>query len=108
MIEGRVKTISRYSLKKGVNMAQAKDAYDKLETRCFQLGDIISFKYCRTMNQGLLCPLVLGCWTNRFALNSFLVECFSEKELDICIPDWKTKLPKEKKRYHAGHFGGIA
>ena len=89
-------------------MAQTKDAYDKLETHCFQLGDIISFKYCRTMNQGLLCPLVFGCWINRFALNSFLVECFSEKELDSCIPDWKTKIQKSNEKMHAGYFGGIA
>jgi hypothetical protein len=89
-------------------MAQVKDAYDKLETRCFQLGDLVPFKYCRTMNQGLCCPLVMNCWVSRFPLDSYLVDNFSENELDISIPDWKTKIQKSKERMHAGYFGGIA
>lgn len=72
-------------------MEPAKDAYDKLETRCFQLGDIIPFKYCRSMNQRLPCHLVFNCWNHRIDLNSYLIDNFSEAELDKCIPDWKNK-----------------
>ena len=89
-------------------MAEAKEAYDKLEIRCFQLGDIISFKYCRAMNQRLCCPLLFNCWANRINLIPFLVANFSETELDKCIPDWKTKIPKSTEKMLAGYFGGMA
>jgi hypothetical protein len=77
-------------------MAQSKDAYDTREIRCFQLGEIIPFKYCRTMNQRLCCLMLFNCWAARIDLNSFLIANFSEIELDKCIPDWKTKISKAK------------
>jgi hypothetical protein len=89
-------------------MSQTKDAYDKLEIRCFQLGDIIAFKYCRSMNQRLCCPLLFNCWANRLNLNSYLIDNFSEVELDKCMPDWRIKIQKSKEKMHAGYFGGIA
>lgn len=50
-------------------------------TYCNQLGMLVEFSYCRSMNEGLPCRNMIGCWKARTDILSFLREHFSEEEL---------------------------
>ncbi len=48
---------------------------------CNQLGMLIEFTYCTSMNEGLPCRNIIGCWKERTDVISFLREKFSDEEL---------------------------
>ncbi len=49
--------------------------------RCPQLGNPVTFGYCRGMNQSLPCPRVVSCWGGVFDVEGFLQEHFDPVEL---------------------------
>lgn len=56
--------------------------YDELDHYyCRQLGDSISFSYCRRMNSGLPCRLLFTCWSNRLDIESYVNENFNPEEI---------------------------
>jgi hypothetical protein len=59
----------------------AREQFDAEETRCLQLGGPVTFNYCRRMNAGLPCRLVIGCWQGRLEVLKFLAENFTGDEL---------------------------
>jgi hypothetical protein len=48
---------------------------------CNQLGMLIEFAYCTSMNEGLPCRNIIGCWRGRTDIITFLKERFTDKEL---------------------------
>jgi hypothetical protein len=48
---------------------------------CTQLGMLIEFTYCTSMNEGLPCRNIIGCWKERTDVISFLRENFSDEDL---------------------------
>jgi len=42
---------------------------------------LIEFSYCTSMNEGLPCRNVIGCWKGRTDIIAFLKENFSDEEL---------------------------
>ncbi len=52
-----------------------------MEIYCNQLGMIIGFSYCLSMNEGLPCRSSVGCWKERMDIIGVLQGKFSEKEL---------------------------
>ncbi|OGW36737.1 MAG: hypothetical protein A2Y97_13485 [Nitrospirae bacterium RBG_13_39_12] len=48
---------------------------------CHQLGMLVEFSYCTSMNENLPCRNVLGCWKERIDIISFLREKFTDQEL---------------------------
>jgi hypothetical protein len=48
---------------------------------CNQLGMVIEFTYCTSMNEGLPCRNIIGCWKERTDIISFLRKNFSDEDL---------------------------
>lgn len=48
---------------------------------CTQLGMLVEFSYCTSMNEGLPCRNVVGCWKSRTDIVALLKEKFTEEEL---------------------------
>jgi hypothetical protein len=53
---------------------------------------ITQFDYCVSVNEGLPCRNLIGCWRERTEINSFLKKSLSEDELRKCFDG----LPKSK------------
>jgi len=52
-----------------------------MDIYCNQLGMLIEFSYCTSMNEGLPCRNIIGCWKGRTDIISLLREKFSDEEL---------------------------
>lgn len=52
-----------------------------LISRCPQLGNPVTFGYCRGLSQSLPCPRVVSCWGGVFDIEGFLREHFDPVEL---------------------------
>lgn len=63
-----------------------------MEIYCFQLGMLIQFDYCVSVNEGLPCRNLIGCWKERTEIMSYLTKSLSEDELRKCFDG----LPKSK------------
>jgi hypothetical protein len=48
---------------------------------CSQLGMLIEFSYCFSMNEGLPCRNIIGCWKGRMDIILLLKEKFTDEEL---------------------------
>jgi hypothetical protein len=59
------------------------DAHERW--RCPMLGGPVHFGYCRTMNDGLPCARVLGCWLQRLPLVEFLKANYSPDQLQQAL-----------------------
>jgi hypothetical protein len=53
---------------------------------------IIQFDYCVSVNEGMPCRNVIGCWRERTEIKSYLKKSLSEDELRKCFDG----LPKSK------------
>jgi hypothetical protein len=53
---------------------------------------ITQFDYCVSVNEGLPCRNLIGCWRERTEINSFLKKSLTEDELRKCFDG----LPKSK------------
>lgn len=42
---------------------------------------LVEFTYCSSMNEGLPCRNIIGCWKDRTDIIAFLKENFSEEDL---------------------------
>lgn len=63
-----------------------------MEIYCGQLGMVTEFGYCLSMNEGLPCRNMIGCWGGRMDIMLFLKRTFTEEELQKCFGG----LPKSK------------
>jgi hypothetical protein len=63
-----------------------------MEIYCFQLGMITQFDYCVSVNEGLPCRNLIGCWKERTEIMSYLKKSLTEDELRKCFDG----LPKSK------------
>jgi hypothetical protein len=52
-----------------------------MDTYCSQLGMLIKFSYCFSMNEGLPCRNITGCWKGKLDVVSLLKEKFTDEEL---------------------------
>jgi hypothetical protein len=48
---------------------------------CNQLGMLVEFSYCTSLNEGLPCRTIIGCWQERNDIIAFLRDTFTEAEL---------------------------
>jgi hypothetical protein len=48
---------------------------------CNQLGMLVEFSYCTSMNESLPCRNIIGCWKERTDVISFLRQNFSDAQL---------------------------
>jgi len=48
---------------------------------CNQLGMLVEFSYCASLNEGLPCRNIIGCWQERTDIIAFLRDTFTEAEL---------------------------
>jgi hypothetical protein len=53
------------------------EEHDSLEIRCVHLGGQVTFNYCRRVNRGLPCKLIIACWVSRVDVVGFLCRNFS-------------------------------
>jgi ubiquinone biosynthesis protein COQ9 len=63
-----------------------------MEIYCTQLGMLTGFTYCISMNEGLPCRNVIGCWEGRMDIIQFLKERFDKEVLMKVF----SGLPKSK------------
>ncbi len=63
-----------------------------MEIYCTQLGMVMEFSYCISMNEGLPCRNIVGCWEKRMDILSFLKREFEEEDLKKIF----SGLPKTK------------
>jgi hypothetical protein len=61
-------------------MPTAKELYDDRPGYCRKLGHHITFKYCRSVADGLPCHKVLDCWFEQFPVNDFINGHYSQEE----------------------------
>ena len=54
---------------------------------CSQLGMLIEFSYCSSMNDGLPCRNIIGCWKDRTDIISFLKNNFTADDLKKVFSD---------------------
>jgi hypothetical protein len=52
-----------------------------MDIYCPQMGMLIKFSYCTSMNEGLPCRNIIGCWKERTDIIVFLKDNFSDEEL---------------------------
>ena len=52
-----------------------------LSIYCSQLGMVIEFVYCMSMNEGLPCRNSIGCWNERIDIAAYMNTRFSDEEL---------------------------
>jgi hypothetical protein len=52
-----------------------------MEIYCNQLGMLTDFSYCVSMNEGLPCRNIVGCFQGRMDIITLLRERFTEDEL---------------------------
>ena len=70
------------------------DAFDTLRNpRCPQLGDVVSFNYCRNENHGTPCKKVVFCWGHRFDVDRYLRVHF-----DADVIEGLSEPPKDKRQ----------
>jgi hypothetical protein len=48
---------------------------------CNQLGMLVEFSYCTSLNEGLPCRNIIGCWHERTDIIAFLRDTFTDAEL---------------------------
>lgn len=53
-----------------------------MDIYCTQLGMVIEFSYCMSMNDGFPCRNVIGCWEARMDIMGYLSERYSPEELE--------------------------
>ena len=53
---------------------------DTREVYCRMLGHVLSFRYCRTMQEGLPCGRILDCWFELMDIRRFVADNYSEEE----------------------------
>jgi hypothetical protein len=71
------------------------EEHDSHEIRCVHLGGQVTFNYCRRLNRGLPCKLIIGCWHGRVDVIAFLREHFTAHELRQALqPEPGTKLER--------------
>ncbi len=63
-----------------------------MEIYCLQLGMLTQFDYCVSVNDGLPCRNLIGCWRERADIMDFLNKSLTEAELRKCF----SGLPKSK------------
>jgi len=63
-----------------------------MEIYCNQLGMVIGFSYCVSMNEGLPCRNIVGCWKGRMDIITVLREKFTENEIKKALGG----LPKSR------------
>lgn len=63
-----------------------------MEIYCLQLGMLTKFDYCVSMNEGLPCRNLIGCWRDRTDVVAFLNKTLTEDELRKTF----SGLPKSK------------
>lgn len=63
-----------------------------MEIYCLQLGMLTDFNYCVSVNDGLPCRNVIGCWRERTDIMAYLKKSLTEEELRKCFAG----LPKSK------------
>ncbi len=66
-----------------------------MDIYCSQLGMMIEMSYCFSVNEGLPCRNIIGCWHQRADITALLKERFTEEQLKKVfggIP--KTKLQR--------------
>ncbi|MCX8037675.1 MAG: hypothetical protein N3D11_11650 [Candidatus Sumerlaeia bacterium] len=54
---------------------------EQLHWRCRMLGGEVPFRYCRTLNEGLPCRHVIGCWKTVFDVETFLDAHYARETL---------------------------
>lgn len=59
-----------------------KEKFDNQEGYCRKLGHHLTFKYCRSEDNGSPCRKVLDCWFEKFEVQAYIEEQF---------PEFKTK-----------------
>lgn len=67
------------------------ERYDEIDIYCRRLGHYVPFKYCRMINEGLPCSRIMDCAFEKFPVQEFLKENYTEEELE------KIFLPPENK-----------
>ncbi|NIS70609.1 MAG: hypothetical protein GTO12_17195 [Proteobacteria bacterium] len=68
------------------------EKHDDESIRCPKLGDAVTFKYCRIMNERLPCRWIAGCWQRRMDIHRFLADHYSKEELDRVFAPPKPKI----------------
>jgi len=66
-----------------------------MEIYCLQLGMLTQFDYCVSMNEGLPCRNLIGCWKERTEIASYLKKTLTEDELRKCFAGFpKSKIER--------------
>jgi hypothetical protein len=63
-----------------------------MHPRCPPLGGEVPFRHCRTVNLGLPCQRLLGCWQDRLDVLGFLRENYTLEELEPVFQPQKSRL----------------
>ena len=58
-----------------------KTEFDDVKGYCRMLGHMLTFRYCRSVNDELPCRKVMDCWYDKFPVQEFLSENYTEEEL---------------------------
>lgn len=68
------------------------DKYDDETTYCRMLGHAIPFKYCRLTAEGVPCRKIMDCWFEKFPVETYMKEHFSDDELKHLLTPPNSKV----------------
>jgi len=63
------------------NNASIEQHDHRVHWRCPPLGGEVTFRYCRTVNDGVPCARSVECWRSVFDVKAFLERCYDPEQL---------------------------
>ena len=66
--------------------------YDDQEIYCRMLGHPLRFSYCRSTDGNTPCRKILNCWFQRFPVQEFIHQHFTEESLQEITAPPKNKI----------------
>ena len=64
----------------------------RIHPRCPPLGGEVPFRHCRTVNRGLPCQRILGCWEGKIDVLAFLRGNYTLEELEPSFQPARSRL----------------
>ena len=69
-----------------------KEKYDQIELYCPKLGHHLTFKYCRSENQGVPCSRVVKCCSDKIPVDEYIRDNLSTEETQVVFQEPQPKM----------------
>ncbi|HOO70834.1 MAG TPA: hypothetical protein PK926_03655 [Spirochaetota bacterium] len=69
-----------------------KDCFDSVELYCRKLGHYVTFRYCRTLAQGMPCSGIYDCAFEKIPVREYMAEHYSDEEIAAILAPPQPKM----------------